>query len=139
VPRLVAAGLELEPLSQGLVSLSAPTKELERLVVKGRVRHGGHQVLRWMAANATAKTDDNGNVRLQKPHGNSPLKVEGISAAVNAVSAWIGDVGGNEEFVSVYERRGVTSVSLDGADEDEPDFDDEDLEDDSDEDDDDED
>jgi len=131
VPRLQAAGLELEPVAQGFLSLSAPTKEIDRLLAKDRVRHAGHPVLRWMASNATARWDDNNNVRLQKPHGNSPLKVDGISAMVNAVSAWISDVGGEIEGESVYETRGLAVIDPDEAEEDDElpfsDEDDEDL------------
>lgn len=116
VPRLKSAGLEIEPVAQGFLSLSAPTKELDRLLARNRIRHGGHEVLRWMASNVTGRWDDNNNVRLQKPHGDSPLKVDGISGMVNAISAWIADVGGEVEGASVYETRGLLSVDIDGED-----------------------
>lgn len=105
VNRLARAGLLMEPLGQGIFTLSAPTKELERLVVSHRIRHGNHPVLTWMAGNAATKEDDNGNIRIAKPHGNSPLKVDGISATVDAIAGWL-EVQDEEEGPSVWEQEG---------------------------------
>lgn len=109
VNRLTRHGLAMEPLGQGIVTLSAPTKELERLTIGHRIRHGGHPLLRWMAGNATAKTDDNGNVRLAKPHGDSPLKVDGISATVDAIAGWL-EVQDEEDEPSIWEQEGRSLV-----------------------------
>ena len=39
---------------QGFEDLTAPTKEFEKLVLCGKLRHGGHRLLRWMASNDQA-------------------------------------------------------------------------------------
>src|SRR6185369_2710833 len=44
-------------IRQGFQTLSAPTKELERLVLAGEIEHGGNPVLRWNASNVTVRTD----------------------------------------------------------------------------------
>ena len=40
-------GLPVEYLRQGFLSLSNPTKQLERLVLSKKLRHGGNPILRW--------------------------------------------------------------------------------------------
>ena len=58
--------LPVDFLRQGFLSLSPPTKELERLVKGRKIRHGGNPVLRWMMSNAIATTDAAGNVSSTK-------------------------------------------------------------------------
>lgn len=95
-------GIPLAFLRQGYLSLSAPTKELERLILGRKIRHGWHPVLRWMAGNAIATRDAAGNVKLDK--SKSRQKIDGMSALVNAIAAMSGDP---ESSGSVYESRGL--------------------------------
>jgi phage terminase large subunit-like protein len=39
---------------QGFRSMSAPTRELEKLIVSRRFAHGANPVTRWMAANVAS-------------------------------------------------------------------------------------
>ena len=97
-------GLPVEFLAQGWRNLSDATETVQELVLSGRLRHGGHKILRWNVANAVAKMDANGNLRLDK--AKSRMKIDGASALVNAVKAAIdGDFGS-----SVYETRGVLTI-----------------------------
>ena len=43
-------GMECNPFGQGYGSMSAPTKEFEKLVLTGKIEHFGNPVLRWMLA-----------------------------------------------------------------------------------------
>lgn len=43
-------GMECTPFGQGYGSMSAPTKEFEKLVLTGKIEHFGNPVLRWMLA-----------------------------------------------------------------------------------------
>ncbi|MBL7590048.1 terminase TerL endonuclease subunit, partial [Escherichia coli] len=61
-------------------SMSAPSKEWERLVVAGQLDHGGHPVLRWMIGHVAIKTDDAGNVKPTKER--SAEKIDGIVAGI---------------------------------------------------------
>jgi phage terminase large subunit-like protein len=106
VRRLEEAGFVVEPQSQYISQLSGPFKELERFYLAGKIRTGGNPVLRWMASNVETKEDDNGNARPVKPNGNSPLKIDGISATLDAIAAWLA-ADKEDPFVSVYERRGI--------------------------------
>ena len=64
-------------------ALNAPSKELERQLGLGILRHGGNPILRWMADNVQARTDSNGNVKPDRQK--STEKVDGILALVDAL------------------------------------------------------
>ena len=76
-------GLSLVEHRQGFISMNEPSKHFERLIMSGELRHGGNEVLRWMASNATAKTDPSGNIKPDK--SKSTEKIDGIVAAIMAV------------------------------------------------------
>jgi len=76
-------GAEVVKVGQGFASLTAPSKELERLVVSGQIEHGNHPVLTWMARNAGYEDDAAGNVKPSK--AKSKEKIDGIAALVNAL------------------------------------------------------
>lgn len=94
-------GLPVAELRQGYLSLSDPTKQLERLILGKQLRHGNNPVMRWMASNAICTKDAAGNVKLDK--AKSRQKIDGMAALVNAVAAF----GDDSEERSVYEDRGV--------------------------------
>ena len=48
---------------QGFRSMSAPTRELEKLIVSKKLAHGGNPVTRWMAANVAVAQDPAGNLK----------------------------------------------------------------------------
>ena len=68
---------------QGFQSFAAPSKEFERLVLGGMLRHNGDPVLRWMASNAAAAIDPAGNVKPDK--SKSADKIDGIVALIMAL------------------------------------------------------
>ena len=76
-------GFELVKFGQGYASMSNPSKELERLVVEGVVRHGGHPVLAWNAANVMVEQDAAENIKPSKKK--STDRIDGIVAAVMAL------------------------------------------------------
>ncbi len=81
---LQADGLTVVPVRQGFLSLSAPTKELGKLVREGALRHGGHPILAWNAANAVVREDPAGNVKLDKVKATE--RIDGVAALVNALA-----------------------------------------------------
>lgn len=68
----------------GMMSMSAPSKLLERLVLEQRLDHGGHPVLKWMAANCAIRRDKNDNYMPSKD--GSANKIDGIAATVMALA-----------------------------------------------------
>ncbi|MFN7028401.1 MAG: terminase large subunit [Sphingopyxis sp.] len=76
---------------QGIQSLGNATKEFERLVYAGRMDHGGHPVLNWMARNTMIRFDENLNYMPAKKR--SKDKIDGIVAAVIALAVWLNGQG----------------------------------------------
>ena len=88
----------LVPVGQGYVSMSEPTKNIERMAHGGEMRHGGNPVLRWMCSNVQIESDAAGNIKMSKKK--SREKIDGMVALAMTISAW----GGQEpEFRSRYE------------------------------------
>lgn len=89
------------PLGQGFASMTAPVKEMARLVVEGKLRHGGNPLLRWCASNVAARTDAAGNLKLDKDR--SAHRIDPIQALAMAVDGW--QRCGMVNTRSVYEDR----------------------------------
>lgn len=88
VRRLMDEGLTCVPVGQGFASMSAPLKEILRLVLSKRYVHGGNPVMRWMVDNLAVKMDPSGNVKPDKDRAAD--KIDGVSAAVTAMSEHMG-------------------------------------------------
>ena len=73
--------------------MSPPTKEFEKLLKEGRIIHGGHPVMRWMAGNVVVDTDPAGNIKPTK--AKSTEKIDGIVAAIMALDRCIRNEGGH--------------------------------------------
>lgn len=101
--RLQAESLPVIEFRQNMSNFCGPSKELERLLLAGRIRHGGHPVLRWMASNVTAYQDCNNNIRPDK--AKSVEKIDGIVALLIALGL---ATTAKETPESVYATRGVT-------------------------------
>lgn len=100
--QLEAAGFTMVGFGQGFSSMSAPTRELLRLVLDRKIAHGGHPVLRWMADNVVVRQDPAGNVKPDKEK--SREKIDGIVALIMALDRAIRQQGQGK---SVYEERGI--------------------------------
>lgn len=86
---------------QNMSSYAAPVKEFERLVHSGKLQHGNHPVMRWMAGNVTAKIDPAGNIMPDK--GKSGDKIDGIVSAIMAVGIGMGQGGEHYGTGEYYE------------------------------------
>lgn len=76
-------GFTMVPFRQGFASMSPACKELETLVLGGQLRHGGHPLLRWNAANVAVRQDPAGNLKPDK--AKSTDRIDGIVALLMAV------------------------------------------------------
>ena len=102
IQNLEGEGFTIVPFGQGFSSMSAPTKEFYRLLMEGRIIHGGNPVLRWMAGNVVIDTDPAGNIKVTK--AKSKEKIDGIVAAIMALDRCIRQEG---KSGSVYDERGL--------------------------------
>lgn len=86
--------LEKKGFNVGLVrqngyALSAPLKEIERLLLNKRLQHPNHAVLTWNAANAKVEEGQMGDIRIVKDKSNQ--RIDGIVALANALFASLAD------------------------------------------------
>ncbi len=90
--QLEGDGFQMVAFGQGYASMNWPTKKLEELVLGGKLAHGGHPVLRWMASNVSIETDAADNWKPSKKK--SVERIDGIVALIMAA----GRVGLQVEF-----------------------------------------
>lgn len=101
--QLEGDGFKVVPFGQGFASLSAPTKELEKLVISLKFLHAGNEVLRWMASNVAVEHDAAGNIKPSKRR--STEKIDGIVACCMGLGrALVRDENAGK---SVYDTRGI--------------------------------
>lgn len=101
--RLINAGLTMVGFGQGFQSMSQPTKDLLRIVMDRKLRHGANPVLRWMADNVVVSQDASGNVKPNKQK--SREKIDGVVAGIMALDRAVRQAG-----ESVYATRGVQTL-----------------------------
>ena len=79
-------GVDVVPVAQTYLGLSAACKELERLLGARAFRHGGNPILRWMASVVEVKNDGSDNIRPVKPDRQKSIsRIDGIQAAVTGL------------------------------------------------------
>lgn len=74
----------LTKFGQGFVDMAPAIDEVEALFNAGKVRHGGHPVLRWMSWNAIVVKDSAGNRKIDK--SKTTARIDGIVAMVMAIA-----------------------------------------------------
>jgi phage terminase large subunit-like protein len=101
-------GLPVIAFGQGYASMSPATKDLEALVLSGKLKHDGGPVLRWAMSNVCIETDPAGNVKPSKRK--SSEKIDPAVAMIMAVArARLAEASGTSGG-SVYEGRGLSSI-----------------------------
>lgn len=99
-------GLTIVPFGQGFGSMSAPSKELLRLVLAKQFHHGANPVMRWMADNVIVRQDPAGNIKPDK--SKSSNKIDGIVATIMALDRAVRKEGSTGP--SIYEKRGLLQL-----------------------------
>ena len=94
-------GANMDPFGQGFVSMSAPTKELEKLIIGKQIIHNDNPCMNWMLSNVAIQEDPAGNIKIAK--NKSKEKVDGMVALVMA----LGEKMSGESTDSVYDERGL--------------------------------
>lgn len=105
VTQLTGDGLEMVPMGQGYASMSAPAKEMMRLLLAKQINHMDNPVLRWMASNVMAVQDPAGNIKPDK--AKSRHRIDGIVAMIMAIDRAMRH---GEKKESVYKRRGIRTL-----------------------------
>lgn len=83
-------------------------KELEARVKSGpaKLRHDANPVMDWMASNTVVSRRTDGTILPKKETQDSPNKIDGIDAAVNAIQPMLALLAPPEKPQSPYERHG---------------------------------
>ncbi|MDV2503095.1 MAG: terminase TerL endonuclease subunit [bacterium] len=105
VQELADRGLKVIQFGQGYKDMTAPTKELLKLVLQKRIRHGGNPVLRWMMDNLVVEMDAAANVKPNR--AKSREKIDGVVALIMAIdraTRW------RDAPESPYKKRGILFI-----------------------------
>lgn len=96
-------GYNVSEFSQSIGTISAPTKEFEKLALSGHLKHDGNPVLAWMLASCVIYYDANDNMKVHKGRsGANGRRVDGVIACINAIG---GSMSAPEETnESIYNR-----------------------------------
>jgi len=81
-------GIETSFFSQAIGVISYPTKQFEKLVYDGKLKHDGNKIMQWMLAGCVMYQDANENIKVHK--GRSHLgnkRVDGVVASIMALGA----------------------------------------------------
>lgn len=104
---LTGQGVPMNKFGQGYRSLSAPMKEIERLIMSEKINHGGDPVLSWQMSNVRVVRDPAGNIKPTKQ--DSKKKVDLVFAWIMAHGAYMAkDYNGPGD--SIYNTRGIISI-----------------------------
>jgi len=87
--KLAGAGIEVIEFGQGYQSMSAPTKELLKLIKSHRLDHGGNPVLRWQASVAAGKSDEAESIKPDK--SKSSDRIDGIVSLIMGIGCAMAD------------------------------------------------
>jgi len=93
---LAADGVPMEQFRQTVVNYNEPIREMEALISKGQIWHGGDPVLRWMAGNITLKTNHTGLIMFDKDK--SQEKIDGMVVLAMCYAAYMDSKKGQRPF-----------------------------------------
>lgn len=96
-------GLNVVKHSQGLMSMTNPTKSLEELILSKKLKPGYDPVFRWMVLNTVVYADGNGNVKPMK--NKSEEKIDGVVSAAMAVGRLL--ISPEPQNFVYNERKGI--------------------------------
>ena len=91
----------MSSFGQGFLSMSAPTKELEKVILGEQIIHDGNPVMSWMLSNIALTEDAAGNIKPNK--AKSTEKIDGIVSLVMSLGEYMSE----EDLNSVYDGRGL--------------------------------
>ena len=94
-------GINMNPLGMGFVSQSAPTKELEKLILEKKIIHNNNPAANWMLSNVALQEDPAGNIKISKSKSKS--KIDFVAALILSLADYMseGDIN------TVYDERGL--------------------------------
>lgn len=99
---LIDKGYKCAEVQQGFATLNEPTHKFLELVTSGKIRHGGHPILRWNASCLATKQANDAIMFVKPERDKSTARIDGISASVNAlVKAMIVDESSEPKIFTI--------------------------------------
>lgn len=98
-------GFPVTYVRTGFLSVSAATKEYEKLVLARELRHNANPVMDWMVNNIAVETDASGNLKPSKKK--SSEKIDGAVATILALARFISQP---KKKASKYETQTLSGV-----------------------------
>ena len=97
IQKLMEESLPLSPYSQSMASMTAPTKQLQKLFLDGKIVMDKNPVTSWMYELAIPWYDSNDNIKLKKINQEKD-KIDGVIADVMALAAYLQSMGWSNEI-----------------------------------------
>ena len=104
--RMLAAGVPMLDVPHNVTTFSEPMKELDALIVAGRIRHNGDPVLSWAIGNVVARKDAKDNVYPRKAREEN--KIDPVVALIANMSLQLRTL----EPVSAYQSLGRDQILI---------------------------
>lgn len=82
-------GVRRAEFPQTMMQFTLPSKLFERAIGKRLIRHQGNPLMTWQIGNCKVKSDHNGNIRPVRPQKGDFRTVDGVVAAIMALSGAI--------------------------------------------------
>jgi len=95
--RMISKGMNMVEFPHQVRTMSDPMKEVEAMVLDGRLFHDGNPVLTWNMANTVCKSDAKSNVYPTKERpSDDKCKIDGVVALIMAMGRYLAsDDGGS--------------------------------------------
>lgn len=101
---LSSEGVPMVEMRPTVLNFSEPMKQLEALVMSGKIHHNGDPVLTWMISNVVCHLDNKDNIYPKKERPEN--KIDGVIALIMALGRWMV----RQDDSSVYSNRGIISL-----------------------------
>ncbi len=95
----ISEGLPLEEFSQTLGNFNMPTKELERLLLSGKVILDNNPITRFCFKNVRLKQDHNGNAKPDKSSNKN--KIDGVISIIEALGMYLNNPQYGAEITNI--------------------------------------
>ncbi|HAH06654.1 MAG TPA: hypothetical protein DCM05_09040 [Elusimicrobia bacterium] len=108
VNNLTKKGVKMVPFRQGFLTMSPACKQFMTVILQGRIKHGGHPVLRWMFDNVVVDQDPAGNIKPNK--SKSYNRIDGAVASIMAADRALRREQADAPKTGLYKDRGFVVV-----------------------------
>jgi phage terminase large subunit-like protein len=100
--QMIDEGYECIEINQGYTEMNAPCKKILELVESGKLRHGGHPVLRWNASCLSTESH-NDLIKWVKPdRQRDSTRIDGLQAAADGMARAMIHVEGQAPTIEVW-------------------------------------